>query len=280
MSTRENRPYMQILVSTFGEDGIRRLAASDYPAVEGVEYLVSWQLPEGDCAVPESLSRRGDFRIFKTRSRGLSVNRNESLRLAEAPVCVIADDDLHYDASALRHLMEYHRDHPEETLVCFHCTIGGERTLTYKDEGFSLHKKPRGYYFTSVEISFKREAVMASGVRFEPLMGAGAPVLQSGEEEIFMLSLLRRGLRGVCLPLVVCDHPRSTTGDRIVSTASFSMVRGALLRFTHRQIWPLLLPLKALLSSRHTHRGYLDTCRLMVQGARYSRRMNMFQQSF
>lgn len=279
MTQSEKMPYLQILVCTFGEEGIRRLAASDYPAVEEVEYLVSWQLPDGDCDIPPPLAQRSDVRIVKTSSRGLSGNRNEALRLADAPVCMIADDDLHYDADALRKLIIYHRTHPEDTLVCFHCTIGGKKTMTFSEKEFRLNKKPRGYYFTSVEISFKRAAVVATGVQFEELMGAGAPVLQSGEEEVFMLSLLRKGLSGVCIPLVVCNHPRPTTGERIVSTPSFSMVCGALLRFKHRRTWPVHLPMTAFVTARHTHRGFFDTCRLMICGAKYSKRMKMFQQS-
>lgn len=273
---RENSPYMQVLVSTYGSEGIRRLAQSAYPAVEGVEYLVSWQLPDSACDVPLELAERTDMKIYKTSSRGLSRNRNEALDHATAPVCVIADDDLRYDAEALRGLMQYHRDYPETDIVCFHITVEGRPTLSWSPQGFDLRRMPRGYYFTSCEISFKREAVAASGVRFSELMGVGAPMLPMGEEELFMRSLLRKGLRGVCLPLTVCDHPGTTTGDRILRDPGYLMVRGALLRFRHPRIWRLTLPYDAIFSARYTGHGFFDSWRLLRRGALYSRQVSLF----
>lgn len=268
---------MQVLVCTFGAEGIRRLASASYPKVEGVEYLVSWQLPDGDCEVPPELALRSDFKIIKNRSRGLSRNRNEALSAAEAPICLIADDDLNYDADALRSLMDYYRRNPDVELVCCHITIGGRTTATFSPEAFDLGKMPRGYYFTSCEISFRRQSVVDSGVRFEEMMGAGAPLLGCGEEEVFMRSLLRKGLQGVCLPVILCDHPQSTSGERLIGDPKFSMVQGALLRFRHRRSWIARIPWNALLNMRRTRRGYFESWRLLLQGARYSKRMKMFQ---
>lgn len=274
--SQAQKPYMQVLVSTYGREGIMKLAQADYPAVEGVEYLVSWQLPDGDCGVPYELAGRKDFRIHKVSSRGLSSNRNETLRLATAPVCVIADDDLHYDADALRCLAAYHRNHPEAAIVCFHITVDGKTMPTYSPDTFDLRHLPRGYWFTSCEISFKREPVIESGVRFCELLGVGAPVIRSGEEELFMRSLLRKGLRGVCLPLVVCDHPGSTTGDRIVTDPSYIMFLGLMLRFRYPRLWSLLLLPKAFLANRYTGQGFFNSIRLLRRGALYAKQMNIF----
>lgn len=44
---------LQVLICTLGEAGIQRVAKGEHPHVPGVEYLVSWQLPDGDVAIPD-----------------------------------------------------------------------------------------------------------------------------------------------------------------------------------------------------------------------------------
>lgn len=269
---------MQVLVCTFGATGIRRVADSGrFPEVAGVEYLVSWQLPDDDLPVPETIASRSDFRVCKTPTRGLSANRNHALDCATAPVCVIADDDVCYSADSLRSLMKAYHDNPDIEMLTCHITVDGRRTETFRSYQFDLSSPPPGYYFTSCEISFRRMPVVASGVRFNELMGIGAPVLRSGEEEVFMRSLLRKGLRGRCLPIVICDHPGETTGRRLTDEPWFAMVRGALLRFSHRNLWPPLLLLEACRFRNTYGRPLLDSLRLVWKGALYSKRHNMFK---
>lgn len=61
---------LQVMICTFGKEGIARVTASSHPIVDGVEYLVGWQLPDGDAEIPMELIERPDFHIFKEKSRG------------------------------------------------------------------------------------------------------------------------------------------------------------------------------------------------------------------
>lgn len=267
-------PYLQVLISTYGADGIQRLASSNYPSVEGVEYIVSWQQASGE--VPEEISSREDFKVYKTDSRGLSRNRNESLRKAGAPVVLIADDDLIYDSGALRKLMEYHQNNPEIGIVCAHITVGGKQLPTWSDEEFTLNPLPDGYYFVSCEMSVKREVLEKSGVVFNELMGVGAPVLGCGEEEIFGRSLLRKGVKGTCIPLLLANHPGLSSGERLSADPSYIMSRGALLRFVHPHDWILKIPLWTYYSCRGKSLSPFKAIKWLYKGAVYSKKMNLF----
>ena len=68
---------LQVLICTIGAEGIGRVVESSHPIVEGVEYLVSWQLPDGDMDVPEALAVRDDVKVCKVNSRGICRNRNK-----------------------------------------------------------------------------------------------------------------------------------------------------------------------------------------------------------
>ena len=67
---------LQVLICTIGAEGIGRVVDSSHPEVEGVEYLVSWQLPDGDMDVPEALVVRDDVKVCKVNNRGICRNRN------------------------------------------------------------------------------------------------------------------------------------------------------------------------------------------------------------
>ena len=88
---------LQVLICTIGAEGIRRVVESSHPEVEGVEYLVSWQLPDGDMDVPEALVVRDDVKVCKVNSRGICRNRNNAVRCATAPLCLMSDDDVCYN---------------------------------------------------------------------------------------------------------------------------------------------------------------------------------------
>lgn len=276
ISNKKKETYMQVLVSTFGKEGIQRLADADYPKVDGLEYIVCWQLPDGDCDIPESLAARDDMKIYKTTSRGLSRNRNEAIAKATAHVVMIADDDLHYDAEALSKLMEYHRMHSSDDIVCAHITENGKRLPTYADIPFSLSALPKGYYFVSCELSFKREPLLASGVKFSELLGIGAPELIVGEEEAFMHQLLKKGFKGSCVPIVVADHPQSSTGERIADSDAFIKTRGALVLLKYPSRWKLQLPITALYTSRSTKRPFFKVWKLLNEGVKYAKEKKLF----
>ena len=61
---------LQVLICTIGAEGIGRVVESSRPEVEGVEYIVSWQLPDGDMDVPEALAVRDDIKVCKVNNRG------------------------------------------------------------------------------------------------------------------------------------------------------------------------------------------------------------------
>lgn len=270
---------LQVLVCAYGSDAMKSMLGGSYPQVDGVGYLVSWQA-SGGAAVPEEFASRADFEVVRTDTVGLSRNRNNALKHACAPFCLLSDDDLSYTIGGLTRLCEYWRTNAsDEDIVVCHFTESGRRYPTYSVDTFDLSARPKGYYFISVEISFRRESVMKSGVRFEELMGVGAPELTCGEEEVFMFSLLRKGLKGKCLPIILGDHPAESSGNRLTKSAGFIKTQGALLRFRYSRTWLIRLPFAAVKRARHTlgvSRWHL-VMKMMFAGAWYSRCNAMFR---
>lgn len=234
---------LEVLIATFGAAGLRRVATMTLPRVDGVAYVVACQNPEGRgeaLPLPEALAGRGDVRVAFTASRGLSVNRNDLLDMAAAPLVLIADDDLHYTESGLRAVVEAFDSHPDVDIAAFR--YEGATGKVYPDAETDLGRRVKGYYVGSIEIAMRLQAVRRAGVRFNPLLGIGAPYAGCGEEVRFVDDALRAGLRGRFFPVTIVSHPHESTGLR----PSLAMYRGkGVTIYSHyRLTWPLRIVLE------------------------------------
>ena len=233
-----------MLVATLGGGGLRRFAESDPPEVPGVAYLVSCQHPGSEPLpeIPAGLSGRPDIRVIFTPTRGLSVNRNNLFDYASAPLFLIADDDLTYDAHALAAVVTAFDTIPRADLMTFR--YSGPSLKRYPPDGHSLDRPWKNYYVSSIEIGGRLEAVRRTGLRFTPLAGIGAPVLTAGEEAFFIRSALRHGLRVIHCAITVAAHPAQPTGLRR-ATPGFLKSRGAVIAVTHPLTAALRIPWRA-----------------------------------
>lgn len=247
MSSEGDKIELEVLISTFGREGIERICRSKHPRVAGVRWLVSWQLPDGDCPIPPKLAARDDFKIIKHATRGLSVNRNRALAEASAPLLLIADDDLFYRPEELEHVIDMFRLNPQADILTFRFRCSNA-TKNYPSRSFDLSRPPRGYYVSSVEIALRRAAIIGSGVRFNEAFGVGARFI-AGEEDIFIHDALKSGLRGRFIPLTICTHPDITTSTKLAKDPKRIETLGAVHRLIHPGSWPLRMIVHSLRQS-------------------------------
>ena len=115
MRWNHSNTILEVAVATCGPDGAGRVAAMGLPRLQGVGYLVSWQLSDTDIAsavVPDSLASRDDVRVVILRGLGLSRNRNNCLREACGELMMFADDDLRLKPEGLAEVIATFRRIP------------------------------------------------------------------------------------------------------------------------------------------------------------------------
>lgn len=234
---------LQVLICTFGPDGIRRVAECRHPQVDGVEYIVSWQLPEGNPDIPESL-RRDDFSIFISHDRGLSRNRNHAFFHATAPLLLISDDDVEYSSEQLLAVIDAFAQNEDCDFICFRYE-SDPCQKQYPEATFSFSERPpKGYYVSSIEIALRGKALSANAsggktsIAFNENFGIGAP-FGCGEEEIFIHDMVRAGLKGRFIPLTICRHDAPTTAAKENGGKEFIQTKGAMIGYLHPATWPL-----------------------------------------
>lgn len=233
---------LEVLICAYGADGIRRVAEAAHPAVEGVRYLVSWQMPDGPADIPVELSRP-DFSVHRSNTRGLSLNRNLALGLSSAPLLLIADDDLIYTRQSLEDVIRAFERNPDADLLAFrYGDAGGGSRKPYPAVATDLRSMPRGWYPSSVELALRAKRVRGH-FRFNENFGSGREFF-CGEEELFLHDILKAGLKGRFVPLTVCRHPGPTTQGRVEPLA-LAKVKGAVFVRLHPASWPLRMLLHA-----------------------------------
>ena len=121
---------LDILIATYGNQGIIRVSQMTLPPLSGVRYIVSWQIPRGEVPgqIPDSLKRK-DIDIYSHFSTGVSRNRNFALSKATADYCLISDDDLIYTEESIRHLFDIFKDNPSVDIFAFKAECQMERNM-------------------------------------------------------------------------------------------------------------------------------------------------------
>jgi glycosyltransferase involved in cell wall biosynthesis len=231
---------LDVLICTIHQEGIERVASALHPEIDGVRYLVAWQMPEGEGVVPASLADRKDFVIQQFQERGLARNRNRCLAMAEADWCIISDDDLDYTESELQQLLSLLKQRSDLEIVAVRYNSGTTKHKIYPAEECDYADAIAGYYISSVEIIFKRE-IIQNRIRFNENFGIGAPIFKCGEEDIFIHDCRKACLSVRFVPITVGTHPHLTTSLKDADKDYVYLTKGAVYRYIYPSIWWLRL---------------------------------------
>lgn len=253
---------LDLAMITYGADGMKHVEAMKLPRVDGVRYVVSWQ-KSGDVAVPESLLR-DDVIVVRTDSRGAAINRNNAIAHCTADIILFADDDLKYTSAQLEAVRKVFEDNPEVDLATFEAThpSGPKYPAAKCRLGDPL---PKGYWVSAYQIAYRREAV--GDLLCHPEFGAGAPKFTGADDELFLLSAIRRGLNCTFFPINICTHPDLSTGTTQTLSPGNLRAIGCYIRIAYRRTWLLRLVLKAARVVRARQAGVFKAVRYLAAGA-------------
>ena len=129
-------------------------------------------------------------RFISTTQRGLTRSRNLAIATSDADICLLCDDDeVFVDGYEQKILSAYERL-PQADVVIFRMV---NYPCAFGDQVRQL-KFPQTMHVASWQISFRRESLLRTGVRFDELLGAGSG--NGAEEELkFLLDCQKAGLQ-------------------------------------------------------------------------------------
>lgn len=251
---------LEVLMSTMHLDDTQALI--DRSGLSGDAVVVN------QCGGPDQvIVHSQDPQITRVDSAqvGLSRSRNLALATASADICLLADDDEVFVSTYEDRILTTFADRPHDDVIAF--TVNFRESLRKPPLRASSVRRLDLMKLSSVQLAFRRDRVLESGVRFDCEFGAGS-TFNMGEEFIFLSDLARRGLRIAAVPLEIAHlEERASTWFTGFDDAFFR-ARGASFARAQPTLAPLLVTQWALrkrsLFSKSSPPS--DALRLMLQG--------------
>lgn len=148
----------------------------------------------------EYATAKGTARIFSTRQRGLTRSRNMAIANARGDICLICDDDETFVPDYEEKILQAYDQLPQADIVILKMV---DRTPSFPDRVMRL-RFPLTMKVSSCQISFRRERLLAAGIRFDTLLGAGSG--NGAEEELkFLLDCQKAGLKIYYTPVEIAS---------------------------------------------------------------------------
>lgn len=231
---------LDVIIATYGPEGIDRVSRMTLPETENVKYVVSWQNHQ-NVPVPENLKRE-DVKIHRLDGKGLSRNRNNAIENSDADIIYIADDDIILMPEALNKIMQIFEQYPDTDIATFMMKETGRKTYPGEITDLSFYL-PKNYNIGACQIAFKRKYY--PGIRFNTDFGINSGKFEVGEDEIFHLQFRKKGLKCRFFPEVIASHPHDATGRKKIKNPKVVEGFGALITKSYPRSFCLRVPLKA-----------------------------------
>ena len=203
------------------------------------------------------LEEKRDFqkiRMLGTTERGLSRSRNMAIQNSLGDICLLCDDDEEMADNYESIILETFRNTPNADVIAFN--------IKNKETRLSNRKQKIGYLnclkITSYQIAFRRTPVLARGIRFDPLMGAGS-CNGGGEENKFLWDCLRNGLHVYYSPLIIATILEKSSTWFFGYDETFFYQRGAATRYMMGGLPSIFYGVYYLLRKRALYKETIST---------------------
>lgn len=144
--------------------------------------------------------------------RGVGRNRNRLLDKAGADICLFSDDDVTYADGVFDRVVEAFKQNPKADVIIFgmDMTRDGQVIRKVRPPAGRLHTRNCLRYGTYC-VAVRRERIMDREICFSQWFGGGC-TYGAGEDSLFLLDCLRRGLRiyGSSVVLGTCAKDSSS----------------------------------------------------------------------
>ncbi len=174
----------------------------------------------------------GCVRMYDTTQRGLTRSRNMAIEKSDGDVCLLCDDDEVFVQDYRRIITQAYEDLPQADVIIFKMV---NRTPSFPDRVQRL-RFPKTMKVSSWQISFRRESLLRTGVRFDELLGAGTG--NGAEEELkFLTDCEKSGLKIYYVPEAIATVAQTESTWFSGFDQKFFENRGATTRYILG--WPL-----------------------------------------
>lgn len=145
----------------------------------------------------ERFTFRGhDILWLSCNERGIGLSRNNALMRAWGDILLFADEDVIYEDGYAEIILDTFEKHPQNDLIVFNLqSLNPDRPIPSVSEEYKLHWF-NCLKFGACRVAVRTDAVRKANVFFSLLFGGGAKY-QHGEDTLFVVQCLQRGMKGL-----------------------------------------------------------------------------------
>ena len=171
--------------------------------------IVSQDNHEDVTAQINQVSIKDKINHVKLHKKGLSYSRNEGMKHVNGDIVTFSDDDCWYPEDAVQNVYNYFKDHPKTGVSCYQIfdPTSNEFYKKYQPQAQEKVNFQELFRKSSIEIFVNLKVVEKSDVKFDEDFGLGAKY-PSGEENVFLTDLQKRGYEISYEPSVIVYHPK------------------------------------------------------------------------
>lgn len=218
-----------LLVTTINSDAQKFIETKMPNLAQFDQVVLSHQIYDSNSKpIPnEIISKYSNLTYNVIYSKGISKNRNNSLKFCNTDICYISDDDCKYTSDAYQVIKNSFKEMDSDALI-FPATFDKENEKLINKKYYSGYKlkKYDSLFVVNMEISFKMKSYLKYQMSFNEEFGLGTENL-FGEENIFISEFIRKGanIRLVQKSVVIHEGPTQSTTDWYSLQACIARVR-------------------------------------------------------
>ena len=220
----------------------------------------------------------GILKMVTTRTRGVGLNRNIGLLVADAEFVLFADDDLVYNIDMPQAVVRAFRENPKADVLVFGIDITKagkvieKRHLTKR----RLHIWNALKYGT-VRIAVRMQAIRQKNICFHQYFGGGC-MYSAGEDSLFLKACFDRGLRVYSHDYVLGSCGKDTSSWFAGYNEKYFYDKGALVRYLFPIFHYFIAPYFAVNFKRETNVPVLRRLKLVFAGVHGGKTLSPYQE--
>lgn len=219
-----------VLISTI-DRRILNLKDILQPYDEKIRYVISHQvtreLDQNISNFIEELIKRRDVKYSPLGSKGVAINRNNTLRFIQpSSICLILDDDVVLCENIFNMVLKSFDRNPTADFISF-------KILDLEGNDYKRYPKEKRWHtlrtltgIGTTEMAFRSDLILYNDIKFDERFGPGSDIYPIGEDFIFAMDLHRMKTKMLFLPISIVKHPRDSTGGNLDQKVIFG--RGAM----------------------------------------------------
>lgn len=207
------------------------------------------------------------IKFLSFNERGVGLSRNTALMRSDGDICIFADDDVTYVNGYKEVILETFAKIPDADVIVFNVIGTNPDRMPYIIPKQSRVRIFNCLRYGTYRIAVRNESIKKSNIYFSLLFGGGAKY-SAGEDSLFMIDCIRKGLKVYASPVVIgeVNHQDSTWFNGY--TDKYFMDKGVFY-YSMSKRWAWLLCLQFAIRHRNLFKNkktITEAYKLMIKG--------------